>query len=275
MELTKWAFLLAKEMPSGGGSSFYDFVPYHYGPFSFALYRELDGLIRDGYVSENKGSKTWDRVEDVASGTADLSESLKADAARVVDRFAEKPADDLVDYVYDEFPWYTVNSRLRRLSSRPEGQIAVHTVGYEKWSVDRLMDELLRVGIKRLIDVRSNPVARRFGFHKSTLSRIAAKLAIEYVHMPELGIPSEQRRDLTSDQDYRELFSDYVREILPSERNAVAKAADMIKETPSALMCMEANPAYCHRTYLASAVSKITGLAVQDIRGPRCALISS
>ena len=37
LELTAWAFLLAHEMPSGGGSAFYDFLPYQYGPFSFTL----------------------------------------------------------------------------------------------------------------------------------------------------------------------------------------------------------------------------------------------
>ncbi len=52
LELTKWAFILRQETPSGGGNAFYDFLPYKYGPFSFCLYREIDALIRDGYVEE-------------------------------------------------------------------------------------------------------------------------------------------------------------------------------------------------------------------------------
>jgi len=34
MELTKWCFLLRQESTSAGGSAFYDFVPYRFGPFS-------------------------------------------------------------------------------------------------------------------------------------------------------------------------------------------------------------------------------------------------
>lgn len=79
----------------------------------------------------------------------------------------------MVANVYREFPWYTLNSKnaARRAASAPVASPAVYTVGYEGLMLDGLLDLLLRVGIKRLIDVRCNPVARRFGFHKSTLDR--------------------------------------------------------------------------------------------------------
>ena len=32
-------------------STFYDFVPYKYGPFSFSLYKEINALEKKGYVS--------------------------------------------------------------------------------------------------------------------------------------------------------------------------------------------------------------------------------
>ena len=38
LELTRLAFLLREEMSSQGGSTFYDFLPYKHGPFSFCLY---------------------------------------------------------------------------------------------------------------------------------------------------------------------------------------------------------------------------------------------
>ena len=44
VELMKWCFLLRHQSETGGGSSFYDFVPYKYGPFSFALYQEIEKL---------------------------------------------------------------------------------------------------------------------------------------------------------------------------------------------------------------------------------------
>jgi len=275
LELTKWAFILACEMPTGGGSSFYDFVPYHYGPFSFTLFREVDGLIRDGYLQENEDQRTWQRVEDVNSGTGDMPIAVQSDAARVVDRFASRTAEDLFDYVYGKFSWYTVNSRKRKLAERPVGELAVHTIGYEKWSVDRLLNELMRKGISRIIDVRSNPVARRYGFHKSTLRRLAGKLDIDYVHIPELGIPSNQRRELVSPTDYLQLFAHYTKVVIPSQEDAVRCVAGLVREKSSALLCMEADPSLCHRTRLAKAVSAITGLSVRDVRGTQCTLTSN
>jgi uncharacterized protein (DUF488 family) len=277
LELTKWAFLLAHEMPSRGGSAFYDFLPYKYGPFSFSLFHEADDLVRNGYLQETKvdGRDGWRRVSDVDGGTADIPAGLRSDAARVVERFASRPSKALIDYVYDAFPWYTANSQIRQLQKRPAAQCAVYTVGYEQWSVDQLLNELMRRGIARIIDVRKNPIARRYGFHKSTLSRLASGLAIEYVHFPELGIPSEMRRDLHGPSDYASLFDEYTGTILPRQRGAVEKVSRLIVEKPSVLLCMEADPAMCHRTRLAAVVSSGTGLPIRDMRGTQCELILS
>jgi len=170
LEITKWAFLTALEMPSGGGSSFYDFLPYQYGPFSFAMFRELAGLAQKGYLRdiEWNGHAAWELVGDMQGDTASLARDVRGDAARVVERFINKSDDELIDYVYDRFPWYTANSKIRRLASRPVADTAVYTVGYEGCSIDGLLNVLMRQGIQRIVDVRRNPVARRYGFHKSS-----------------------------------------------------------------------------------------------------------
>ncbi len=49
--LVKLAFLASVESDLQADHTFYDFVPYHYGPFSFALYRELSTLRDYGYVT--------------------------------------------------------------------------------------------------------------------------------------------------------------------------------------------------------------------------------
>ncbi|MCA9049777.1 MAG: hypothetical protein KDA89_13670 [Planctomycetaceae bacterium] len=56
IELVKAAFLLREESVLANEPSFYDFVPYKFGPFSFALYRELSALVRDGYVVDDDRS---------------------------------------------------------------------------------------------------------------------------------------------------------------------------------------------------------------------------
>ncbi len=54
--LVKLAFLLREETAIGRDRTFYDFVPYKQGPFSFGLYRELDALERDSYVERGERS---------------------------------------------------------------------------------------------------------------------------------------------------------------------------------------------------------------------------
>ena len=58
MELTKWCFLLWREMPSKGGDAFYQFVPYLHGPFSFCLYRESENLVQQGLLDE-ADARNW------------------------------------------------------------------------------------------------------------------------------------------------------------------------------------------------------------------------
>lgn len=272
LELVKWAFLLAEEMPSGGGPSFYDFLPYQFGPFSFALFREAGKLARDGYTRESKASDriAWELVADVRADTGRLSRNVRSDAARVVQRFVNLSGNDLIDYVYARFPWYTVNSKIRQLQQRCVADLAVYTVGYERLSVDRLLNILMRAGIQQVIDVRRNPVARRYGFHKSSLSALCGKLDIAYVHVPEVGIPSELRRNLDSPQACSRLFDTYERELLPREAHAVARIARLTTEKPTALMCMEADPRMCHRTRVANAVATITHLPVRHLGGKTC-----
>ena len=264
-ELTKWAFLVAHEMPSGGGAAFYQFLPYQFGPFSFCLYREAHALVRDGYLIENENS--WCLAEDVPRPTADLPKRVRDDAARVVARFADKRPSTLTDYVYDGFPWFTANSNIRRLCARPAAPAAVHTVGYEGWQVDGFLNMLMRAGIQRLIDVRNNPVARRYGFHKSTLGRLCGNVEIEYVHFPQLGICPEFRRNLEGAADYEALFARYEGGTLPREAEAVNRVAELMTGKPTALMCVEADPQRCHRSRLAKAVARVAALPVLHLGG--------
>jgi uncharacterized protein (DUF488 family) len=140
--------------------------------------------------------------------------------------------------------------------------VAVYTAGYEGLLVDAFLDGLIRSGIQRLIDVRNNPVSRRFGFHKSTLARLCASLDVEYVHLPELGIPPSDREAIQTPADYANLFVRYQADVLPRETEKVREAAALVQSAPSVLVCMEADPEFCHRSRLANAVAVHTGLPV-------------
>jgi uncharacterized protein (DUF488 family) len=263
-ELTKWSFILRHEYPSAGGSSFYDFLPYQYGPFSFGLYQELDKLESTSYVHQMDDS--------IRIGRAELTQKLRvsdrkvaSDIVTLVNRFGSCSRSDLTDHVYDRHPQYTCNSRLRKLVTRPIASPAVFTAGYEGRSIDSFLNLLVQSGIQRLIDVRRNPIARRYGFHKSTLDRLCRRLDIEYVHVPKLGIESEKRRNLNVKADYDYLFDEYRNTTLDRERTTLNDVAALMKKLPSVLVCMERHPDFCHRSSVADIIAKLTGLPIRNL----------
>lgn len=264
IELTKWCFLLRHEMPSQGGASFFDFVPYQYGPFSFSMYQELDKLATQSYI-EAPDDKSVE-LTTLGNSAATVPPDVAQDIDSIVDRFRNASTNRLLDYVYKRFPQYTVNSVRKQMAPRPEATPNVYTAGYEKCSIDRFLSLLVSNGIRRLIDVRMNPIARRYGFHKSTLKRLCSKLDIDYRHIPELGIHSSQRQNLATEEDYENLFEDYQRTTLKKEQAAIGSVVAMVEELPSVLVCMEADPCFCHRLRLANVVAQRSGLEVVNLR---------
>lgn len=261
MELTKWSFVLKNESCCRGGDSFYDFLPYHYGPFSFSLYQEMDKLVAQGYAAQGDDSH-W-----LPGKTAlpALEKNLSQEVRGIVQRLKNRTIDNLLDEIYAKFPEYTVNSKYHRLESRKVAIPAVYTSGYEGMSIDGFLNRLITTGIKHLIDVRRNPIARRYGFHRSTLKRLCESLDIAYTHLPELGIPSEMRQSLDTQDDYDSLFALYRKSTLLDEKRAVERVSELVRESPSVLVCMEAQPKCCHRSHLAVDVSKRTKLKVDHL----------
>jgi uncharacterized protein (DUF488 family) len=234
---------LRHEFPSAGGSSFYDFVPYQYGPFSFSLYQELDKFEAMSYV-RHKDENICIDDPDLANSVAIESSEVAADVLAVVKRFGRSRKDDLTEHVYSNYPEFTCNSKLRRLAPRPVAKPAVFTAGYEGRSVDSFLNLLVQSGIQRLIDVRRNPIARRYGFHRSTLNRLCNRLDIDYIHIPSLGIASDKRRELNNEADYRALFADYRSGTLSEETQSIREVASLVMERPSVLVCMEKDPEF-------------------------------
>lgn len=265
LRLVKLAFLLSREAeaPRAG---VYDFLPYKRGPFSFTLYHELRGLERDGWLAE--GEHDISIAEAPHLETAFLDKDFLGLIDTVSSRHRSVATPAMIDSVYRAYPWFTLNSEAihKRAVSRPAAESAVYTVGYEGIMVDALLDLLLRKGIRRLIDVRGNPIARRYGFHKATLHRICNDIGIEYIHFASLGIPSAWRAELSDHSSYQRLFERYEAEILPRQSSAVDSVAGLVAESPSALMCMEADHDCCHRSRLGAEVARRTSLPIRELR---------
>ena len=263
LQLVKWAFLLREETKM---KTFYQFVPYHYGPFSFTLYHELEMLQRKGYIRFSFSEDGIQRINDVAIPPIDSA------LTNEINKFSEKyrllSTRKLMDYVYSHYPWFTINAEKLedRKEERPKGKHAVHTAGYEGLHIDGFLNMLLKCGIEQIIDVRCNPVSRRYGFHKSTLSKLCKGLDIQYKHVPEVGIPSEFRVNLQQPSDYMELFQNYQEKVLDVQQDVVKQISDWVSAQPSVLVCMEADPRFCHRSLLADQIASRTKLTIHHIR---------
>lgn len=272
VQVMKWAFLLSVETPSHTRNACYQFVPYLYGPHSFSLYQEIDALIRHGFI-ENPGehSSYW-KLTDLAGDVAiSLPSPVKTNLSYIMNKYGAMNNRQLIDMIYERYPWYTINCEdiSKRRQERPVADIAIYTIGYERLSIDDFLNRLLTHGIHCVIDVRYNPVSMRYGYHKGTLSRLCNVLDIEYLHFPELGVPGLDRRELATEDDYDRLFARYAQTMLSDRIAATWRVAEVIKTRPSALVCMEADPAHCHRHVLAQALSDMMDLPVVHLEWPR------
>jgi len=263
MVLTKKLFLMREETASRGGSAFYEFLPYHFGPFSFVLYHDLRHLERDGLIGRT-GSADVALTDAGKTQPTNLAEQVRLDIQRINGQYGSLSGEQIIDSVYERYPWYTMLAKRtdQRRVERRTAEPAVYTIGYEGFQVDGFLNRLLEEGIERLIDVRQNPVARKYGFHRSTLNRLSEDVGIEYLHLPELGIRSALRTQLESEQDFDELFGWYRTSLAVTD---VERVAELMNNKPSALMCMEASPRNCHRLQLAGAVSPVAGLEVRHL----------
>jgi len=269
VQLMKWSFLLANETPSHGGATFYAFVPYRYGPYSFTLDQEKDALVRDGLLEIT----TRDQLRLTPAGQQaelKIAGDVPQDIRYITNTYGNQSAQALIDLVYEKYPWYTINSQLpgQRRTTPTVVACAIYTMGYEGLTADDFLNRMLEAGMRRIVDVRNNPVSRRYGFHKSTLSRLAALLGLEYVHVPELGIPSAERGQLESFTQYQELFRTY-ESGLPQVIAQQRMVGELLQEKPSVLVCMEADPRFCHRSVLAQALTRIVDLPVNHLGWPR------
>ena len=131
----------------------------------------------------------------------------------------------------------------------------IFTIGYEGATVREFITALQSAGVQRVIDVRALPLSRRPGFSKSPLRAALDEVGIEYVHLKALGTPSEGRTAARAGRhaDMARIYSGQLE--LPEAIAQSALMLELAREKPTALLCMEREPAVCHRTLLIDAVA--------------------
>jgi uncharacterized protein (DUF488 family) len=133
--------------------------------------------------------------------------------------------------------------------------VRIFTIGYEATTVPEFVAALRKAGVQRVIDVRALPLSRRPGFSKTPLRAALGEAGIEYVHLKALGTPAEGRAAARAGRqaDLERIYAGQLE--LPEAMAQSAQMLDLASEKPSALLCMEREPAHCHRTLLLKAVA--------------------
>jgi uncharacterized protein (DUF488 family) len=131
----------------------------------------------------------------------------------------------------------------------------IFTIGYEATTVSDFIAALHKAGVQRVIDVRALPLSRRPGFSKTPLRAALEEAGIEYVHLKALGTPAEGRSAARAGRhaDLERIYAGQLE--LPEAMAQSAQMLALASEKPSALLCMEREPAHCHRTLLLKAVA--------------------
>jgi hypothetical protein len=254
----------------------YEFVPYRFGCYSFTASADHGRLVEGGYLENDE--QQWRLTEEGRRVGRESCATLSL--WRFQRRYEHLRGDALIAQVYRNYPYYAIRSEIAgRVLSGEEMKDLVGkarpafpgpgllTIGYEGRSLEGYLNALLQAGVTVLCDVRRNPISRKYGFSKSTLSRACGGVGMEYQHLPQLGIASEERQELNCQADYDALFEVYKRTTLPLQEETLTLISNWIgnENKRVALTCYERLPQQCHRHCVAEAVERVGGGSIKAV----------
>jgi uncharacterized protein (DUF488 family) len=244
----------------------YEFIPYKFGCYSFSAKADLNTMVKNGSLLENENYFIKNNQDDFVKS---LKVEDKKIITEVVQLYGNMNSNSLIKHTYINFPYYAINSTIadkvldekqleKVISSKKEGnETILFTIGYEGVSLEKYLNKLVSNDVKLLVDVRKNSLSMKFGFSKSLLKKYCESLDIEYIHIPEVGINSDQRQELNTQQDYDALFEVYKKTTLKETDSYQTKIIELLsKYKRIALTCFEADICQCHRKPLAEAIAK-------------------
>jgi uncharacterized protein (DUF488 family) len=128
------------------------------------------------------------------------------------------------------------------------------TIGYERLLPEALVAELEAAGVRRVLDVRYRPQSRRPGMSKTRLGDLLAEHGIAYESRRELGTPPDLRFLFRAGR-IDEAAAGFRRHLEASACDELDALAEELPGAPAtALLCLEADPAHCHRRQVAEAL---------------------
>ncbi len=152
-----------------------------------------------------------------------------------------------------------------KLSSSKPSQI-VFTIGHSTKTLQELINTLVTLKIKKIVDIRTIPRSRHNPqFNKETLPAALEAVGIGYVHMQGLGGLRHTETD-SPNKGWRNAsfrgFADYMQTIEFEENLGIL--TKLAIEERVVIMCAETLPWRCHRSLISDALF-IRGFEVEHI----------
>lgn len=144
-------------------------------------------------------------------------------------------------------------------------EMVLLTVGYEGRTAEELVGAVAEADVDVLVDVRLTPLSRKPGLSKRQLAEALAAAGVEYVHLPALGNPRDNRDafrqgDPRSRARFRALLD------TPQAQSALGQLRSRVREERVALLCFEREPGCCHRQLVSEdLVTRDPGLGVRHL----------
>lgn len=135
------------------------------------------------------------------------------------------------------------------------GRRTVWTLGYEGHDPESFVATLRKAGVQRVLDVRELPLSRKAGFSKSALAMGLSRHGIAYSHVRALGTPKPVREAYKAGGSFADLRKGYLAHVADQEA-AVAELEKVARAERCALLCVEADPAACHRSVLGEVLAE-------------------
>ena len=120
--LMKYVFLF--QMEGAAKRRFYQFIPYHYGPFAKELYTDLETLQEQGLITVDDSDEDKTRIsllnsEAVEAALTELPADLQADIKAIIDSYGDLDLTSLLATVYEKYPAYAKKSKLKQRKPKP------------------------------------------------------------------------------------------------------------------------------------------------------------
>lgn len=152
---------------------------------------------------------------------------------------------------------HTKPSNLLKVNAKSKPLVV--SVGYERRTIESLVEILTTKRVKRLLDVRESPMSRRRDFSRKALQATLEEVGIEYRHIRVAGNPYRRQKANTE-----RCLALYQRHLVRHPEVLDSVVAE-IHGGPVAFLCYERLHESCHRSVLLNELNR-RGHRLQVVR---------